>query len=306
MQYTNPNMLLRIAQGDAFAAAVEYVNRDKHQDLFSAVDRFDSYQQHPTHLKLKPGMYTDDAQMSIGVAEVLCEFISSKRIPTASDFRAKFFECFKRDERDGYSRGFQAILESSSTLIEFEQKIVPASNKNGAAMRSVPLGVIQDKEVLELMATIQASVTHRTHGGFDSSCAVALMSHFALYESAPLSEVNVWLNDHGRFFPFEQPWTGAVKAQNDRFNLGVGMVTAHAVNTLLATETSLKGIMRRLIKWGGDTDSVAAIAWGIASARYQDEELPEFLERDLEPGGGGYGVQFLKELGAKLMNLQFA
>lgn len=59
-------------------------------------------------------------------------------------------------------------------------------------------------------------------------------------------------------------------------------------------------IMRRLLEWGGDTDSVAAIAWGIASSRYQDEVLPEFMERDLEPGSE-YGVAFLKGLGVQLM-----
>lgn len=59
-------------------------------------------------------------------------------------------------------------------------------------------------------------------------------------------------------------------------------------------------MMRRLIDWGGDTDSVAAIAWGIASCRFPDEVLPEFLARDLEPGGA-FGVGFLRGLGERLM-----
>jgi ADP-ribosylglycohydrolase len=60
------------------------------------------------------------------------------------------------------------------------------------------------------------------------------------------------------------------------------------------------GILQKTIEWGGDTDSVCAIAWGIASARYQDEQLPEFLERDLELGRK-YGAAFLKDLGKQLM-----
>ncbi len=55
------------------------------------------------------------------------------------------------------------------------------------------------------------------------------------------------------------------------------------------------GIMRQTIEWGGDTDSVAAIAWGIASARYPDEKLPEFFDRDLE--NGTYGRDYLSTLG---------
>jgi ADP-ribosylglycohydrolase len=82
------------------------------------------------------------------------------------------------------------------------------------------------------------------------------------------------------------------------------MNTVWAVHTLLTEETSLMGILRRAILWGGDTDSVCAIAWGIASCRYQDEQLPEFFERDLESGRDGkYGPAFLKELGRELMSV---
>lgn len=83
--------------------------------------------------------------------------------------------------------------------------------------------------------------------------------------------------------------------------LGVGLNTAWAVHTLLVQETSLRGIMERIIEWGGDTDSTASIAWGIASARYPDEIIPEFLERDLEASDPQYGPVFLRDLGRKLM-----
>ena len=72
--------------------------------------------------------------------------------------------------------------------------------------------------------------------------------------------------------------------------------------TVLAQENSLMGILRQVIKWGGDTDSVAAIAWGIASARYQGEKLPELMERDLEGGNARTGTPYLRALGAQLMH----
>ncbi len=78
------------------------------------------------------------------------------------------------------------------------------------------------------------------------------------------------------------------------------MITAHAVHTLLTTNNSLMDIMRQVIEWGGDTDSVAAIAWGIASARHQDEVLPDFFEHDLEIGRP-YGKIYLEEMGTRLM-----
>jgi len=81
------------------------------------------------------------------------------------------------------------------------------------------------------------------------------------------------------------------------------MNTARAVHTLLVECRSLTEIMERVITWGGDTDSVASIAWGIASARYQDEPLPAFLESDLEAASkSSYGPSYLKTLGKALMD----
>ena len=59
-------MLLEAAIGDAFGAGYEYV---KHKGLHS-VDQL-SYVQHPRHRDTAPGMYTDDTQMSIAIAELL-------------------------------------------------------------------------------------------------------------------------------------------------------------------------------------------------------------------------------------------
>lgn len=53
-------MLLRIAQGDAYAIAVEYVSRKDFPDLYSEMLRFEKFHQHPTYHKLKAGEFSDD------------------------------------------------------------------------------------------------------------------------------------------------------------------------------------------------------------------------------------------------------
>lgn len=301
MKHPNPNMLLHIAMGDAYAAAVEYVKRDKHSQLYDEALRFQAYLQHPTHLKLKPGMYTDDTQQSIAVAEVLL----SSNAPRVPDFLNAFYDVFKRDPRDGYARGFQGLIESVRSPDEFRSKVIPSSNKNGAAMRSVPIGTIKDVNQLVDIAGVQATATHATWGGINSAVAVALMSHFALYDHRNFLYMREWCARYSSAFQFfGSPWSGPVVSDpKNPKDMGVGMNTAWAVCTLLEQETSLMGIMRRVIEWGGDTDSVAAIAWGIAGARYGHEILPSFLEHDLEPGSR-YGVQFLKDLGERLMTVE--
>ena len=113
-----------------------------------------------------------------------------------------------------------------------------------------------------------------------------------------------WCSKHSDIFDyFKRPWEGPVQEKSkDGRCLGVGMNTAHAVFTLLTEEKSMMSMMSRLLRWGGDTDSVAAVTWGIAGCRHQNEELPHFLLRDLELcGNPKYGYDTLIDLGTKLM-----
>lgn len=316
MRHPNPNMLLRIAQADAYALAYEYVKEKDAPGLKDELLRFERYLAHPSYHKLPPGTYTDDTQMSIAVAEYLLEVRTGPACVedrqqgifgfgeefNHEDFARHFFDTFKRDPRDGYSRHFQSLLEEAKDADHLRSLIVPNSNKNGAAMRSVPLGVISDVKLMTAITAMQAAVTHATWGGINSAVSVALMSHFALYDRRGFNAMHEWCTHWSAAHEyFRGPWVGPVVEKSaDKQGLGVGMNTAWAVQTLLTTETSLMGIMKRALEWGGDTDSVCAVAWGIASCRYPDEVLPEFLETGLEPGGT-YGVPFLKALGRSLM-----
>lgn len=298
MLHPNPNMLLRIAQGDAYGVAAEYCNRHpdelEHRELFE----FKRYVSHAIYA-IAPGSYTDDTQMSIAVAETLINFKHNLHRGT---FSTSFWNAFKRDPRPGYSPNFQRILESSSCWGDVAKRLHATSDKNGAAIRAVPIGVIADPKRVVEVATEQAKITHDSEGGISSAVAVALMSHFALYDRRDFSRLPAWCCQwQPSFTLFERPWSGPVQGQG-RGKLGVGVVTAWATCTLLMECNSLLDIMRRILEWGGDTDTIAAIAWGIASARYRDEQLPEFFERDLEMHTNSpYGVKFLKRLGERLM-----
>jgi len=290
MLHPNPKMLLRIAQGDAFGMACEF----RTANLKAALE-FDQYTRHP-EWGPEAGHYTDDTQMSIAITERLI----GRRPPkyarpgdlTKEAFAEAFVQAYKRDPRPGYAVKFQAFLDSVSSGAEFLLKINPESDKNGAAMRSVPLGVIlHEPNLLEVAAT-QASLTHNTEGGITSSQMVALASRFALYESAPLTEIFDYIGDwlHLNNLRWEG---GPVVGPN------LGMLTARAAITLVIGEPNLLSIAKKAISWGGDTDSVLAIAWGIASARKDGAELPDFLHRDLE--NGPYGRDYLTGLGENLM-----
>lgn len=290
MKFPNPNMLLRIAQGDSYGLATEYIKFPRDQESKDKALEFKKYIKHPRH-SLKAGQYSDDGQMSLGLAECL---INTYPNTQSSDYSKYFFDCFKRDQREGYSSGFQGLLESCNSDKELVERLIPDSDKNGAAMRSVPLGVIKDLQEVKYQAISQAKITHNTFGGMWSSVIVAYMSHYSLYVDQPLSELPKWIND--QLSSWIEPisiWDGSpVVGPN------VGMRTATAVLTLVSQEKSLLEIAKTTIEWGGDTDSVLSIAWGIASARMNDE-LPSFFEYGLE--NGTYGKDYLIKKGNELM-----
>lgn len=286
----NPRMLVRIAQGDAFGVAVEYLKLPRDQSVYECALKIERYVQHPTH-SLKAGQYSDDTQMSIAVSEVLLEGGEFTR----ERFADAFVRCFKRDERDGYARSFQAFLEEIESGADFLKYIHPDSDKNGAAMRAVPIGVLPSPSEVVTVADLQAKITHNTTMGRESAIFVALMSHFALYTDEPFSGLRAFLarhRPHVRLSEEKVLWDGPVVGPN------VGWNTTMAVLTLLEAEENLLDITKRAIIWGGDVDSVLAITWGIASTRMH-HELPMFFDDGLE--NGTYGRHFLADLGARLM-----
>lgn len=297
-------MLLRIAQADAFAVAYEYVNPKDAPTLKDDLLRFDRFYQHPTYHKLAAGSYTDDTQMSLAVIRALTD--TPLKSLVGMNFLNAFLNTFKEDPRDGYSRALQGILEKSSSSFELQKLLEPTSDKNGAAMRSVPLGAISSVTEVLRVAKLQAMTTHNTWGGVNSSQAVALMSHYALYQEGGFDGMIDWCAKHNSvFYDFRTPWEGGVGLKGtDPKELGIGVCTAWAVCTLLTTKTSLLDIMRQVIEWRGDTDSVAAVAWGIASARMK-EDVPEFLERDLEKYNPQFNAEYLKFVGREFMRRSF-
>ena len=95
-------MLVDLAVGDAYGAGFEFADPGfvvEHNTLRG-------YVQNPVYAGLRPGRYTDDTQMTIAVAEVLVEGGPW----TDVRFAEAFVRAFHRDPRQGYAKGFQALL----------------------------------------------------------------------------------------------------------------------------------------------------------------------------------------------------
>lgn len=306
MRYANPKLLTYIAMADAYGMGAEYLNLDRQKDVETRarVLKFEKYVAHPrTDYAPGAGQYTDDTEMSVANTNVLLsEKTSYKQIDFADAYVREF--AFG-GRRRGYSRAFQSILEKVSSGEELTAALDPYSEKNGAAMRAVPFGVLPLEEALEA-TTVSASVTHNTAIGRFSARAVTLAAHFAFYEPQPLTEIRKFIGahlpkeDHRFLNVVTNSWDGGPVVGN---SMGpVGLTTINAVLSLVTEHSSLMDMLKTACRWGGDVDSAASIAWGISSARFQDEALPDFLERDLEYGSIRTGSERLSSLSAQLMD----
>jgi len=277
-------MLVELAIGDAYAAAFEFVDRELTRE-----HQLGDYARHPRHER-EPGRYTDDTQMSIAVAEL----IVSGAPFTRENLADCFVQAFQRDRRTGYARGFYEFLCGVKDGADFLARIRPDSDKNGGAMRAVPVGVFARVEDVVEKAALQARLTHDTTEGTTAAVAVALMAHFFLYGVGARQELPAFLATYAVGPPWAEPWSGQVDVK--------GYSAARAALRLVLEHERLSAMLEQAVRFGGDTDTVAAIALGVgACCPDLQNDLPQRLLMSLE--AGTYGREFLRDLDRQLLSL---
>ncbi|MEM9119799.1 MAG: ADP-ribosylglycohydrolase family protein [Cyanobacteria bacterium P01_F01_bin.56] len=275
-------MLVELAIGDAYGAGFEYAPDSLVRDR----NNLTAYVQHPRH-DITPGCYTDDAQMSIAVAEA----IVSGEPWNAEHLARRFVTAFKRDEREGYARSFYAFLQEITDGDEFLARIKPHSDKSGGAMRAAPIGVYSNVGTVIDRSKRQAELTHKTTDGTNAAIAASLMAHYCLYNIGPKAELPQFISEYvpGSWIA---PWFGKVGHK--------GLDSVHAALTAVVAHNSLSDILRASIAYTGDVDTVATIALGAAAGSQEvDQNLPQCLYDNLE--NGPYGLDYLIQLDRQLL-----
>ena len=274
-------MLLEIAIGDAYGAGFEFSDGDKISRLNDGL----RYAPHDLG-EIAPGRYTDDTQMSIAIAEAV---LSGQHLDETT-FAHAFVDAYRRDPRPGYAKGFQALLDECSSGADLLHRIRADSTRNGAAMRSVPLGLLPDEERVSSAAIANARVTHDTLEGILSSRCVALAAHGLVYGKAQIDTLSNYLAPHvGISWPVKAE--GPVECD--------GLQTVQAALSALCAHRSMTSLLKACVTLGGDTDSTAAIALGLASLSSEHaDDLPASLHAALE--NGAYGRDFLRSLDKRI------
>jgi ADP-ribosylglycohydrolase len=273
-------MLKWLAVGDAYGACFEYAppGAARPNDLAG-------YSPNPAYPAIGGGRYTDDTQQSVAIALALLDGPLDRESVAGSLVR-----CYRRDPRAGYSRRMQSLIASCADGADLLARIDPSGESSGACMRAAAVGLCGDfREVLRL-AEVQARVTHATEGGVFSSQAAALMAHLLRYGACTRAELPEAVAAHVPG-PWTEPWSGAVGSR--------GMDACRAAMHAVSSSDSLSEVLRTAVGFGGDVDTVAAIATAAASCAADIRlDLPAALLDGLEDGP--YGRSYLDELDRRL------
>ncbi|ONI75010.1 ADP-ribosylglycohydrolase [Actinosynnema sp. ALI-1.44] len=276
-------MLVELAVGDAYGAGFEYAPRA----FVEARNTLDGYVQHETHHGIGPGRYTDDTQMTIAVAEAL---VSGEEW-TPLNLASRFTQAFHRDQRVGYATRFHSFLLDVRDGADFLARIMPESDKSGAAMRVSPVGLLPGVADVLHYAAVQARVTHDTPEGVEAAQAAALAVHYCHYDLGPVRQVGEWIDARVPRGGWAKTWHGKVGPK--------GRMSVTAALTALAANTSMSELLKACVAFTGDVDTVATVALAAASrsAEYT-RDLPEHLVSGLE--NGPFGRDYLAALDARL------
>ncbi|MCL2715732.1 MAG: ADP-ribosylglycohydrolase family protein [Alphaproteobacteria bacterium] len=262
-------LLTFTAIGDAYGVCFEYAPRE----IIRTRNNLAGYFPHHKY-STGGGRYSDDTQMSIAVAETLLEHGAAA---SAHNFTASFVTAFQRDPRDGYAGRFHEFLLTVTDADDFLARIRNDSDKSGGAMRAGACGLLGNVEAVKSVAARQAAVTHDTPDGIAAAQTAALMVHYLLYRLGSRGDLPRFLDRHVAGYNWSRVHKGSVGAK--------GCDSVRAAITALVRNQCAADLLVDCVNFGGDVDTVAAIAMAAASCADDiSRHLPASLWDSLENG----------------------
>jgi ADP-ribosyl-[dinitrogen reductase] hydrolase len=247
-----------IKVGDALGMGYEYTPQSFIDSNFNPLDL--KYIQHPHWKNLKPGMYTDDSQMSMAVVRLMAERPQEDWFDDRV-VASYFLNEFKADPREGYSTGLYGVLKKSRDWVEFLSLLSTheKSDKNGGCMRAIPVGLLSDISLVKRFSRFQAEVTHRGTG-VDAAELIALAAYFAYNKLGAPKDIFKWLEATSSYYPDILRFK-LLRRVDGKKNLG--LKTALTAIRIFKNSKLWEDGIAMAIKIGGDTDTVAALVSGL-------------------------------------------
>lgn len=296
-------MLTGVAVGDALGAGYEGAHRGSRRLSAPMPYRYHS----------GIGIYTDDTQMSLAVAELMASDLPFNEETLAS----QLIYAYRRDKRNGYSSRTKHTLEHSwcgKDLLNMESVEERTGRRSdGSMMRAVPIGLLPAVEDVVACATINSAITHAHPAAICASIGIALASHYAYYNLGDHRDILGYVRNlmpplHrsmlpyldtvdnlngvdfvtvlGRYADYGAPYDDA------RPVLGVVLfILKHCGWNVLE-------VVDHCVGFGGDVDTTMSMAVGIAMMNAMIDTTVFTLIDDLE--NGRYGRDHILRMGQTL------
>lgn len=214
--------------------------------------------------------FTDDTVLTVALADSILH---------EADFTDKLKEYYNLYPNAGYGAGF-IQWASSSTREPYN------SWGNGSAMRVSPIGFACDSlEDVLLRAKISAAVTHNHAEGIKGAQATASAIYLARTGSSK-NEISRFVETTFQY-RLDEPLDSIRK--HYRFDPSCQGTVPQAIRAFLESD-DYEDAIRKAISLGGDSDTIACIAGGMAQAFYR--KIPDSVLRQVD-----------KILDAKLKNI---
>ncbi len=220
----------------------------------------------PTHIK-GSSSFTDDTALTLATIAKL-----EGHYATFTDaYRAYYnrYSCYSSNGVATVDMGYGALFQKWAMS---KSRNGYKSIGNGAAMRVAPIAYIS-KDTAELLKLAQesAQATHDTNEGIASAKAVALavfLSHRNTSVEEIKKQISIATKQHfAHKNPYTQPFCIHTLHDSYKFTALADQSVPQAIFIGLAAE-SFEEAIRMSLYIGGDTDTIACIAGGIAEARF--------------------------------------
>jgi ADP-ribosylglycohydrolase len=275
------SMLIPLGISDGYGAGFEFSPANLQYNTLL------KYVKHPKY-EIGNGRYTDDTQMAAALAEHLIE----NRPILSTAFAQSFLDAHNRDPRDGYSKRVKHALLHAKNGVELVRLLSPnKSNGNGACMRAPVLAFLKDEQSVLHVAAEQALATHDSVEGVQSAQAIGLAGWALRNKKCGRAELIDFLRDR---------WIRVERSGNPG---EAGHTVWTSLLALRAPESrTLSDIMRIAVSFGGDTDTVSAIAVALGT---QSSDIRQTVPKALFDGfeRGAYGLSYLSRLDGLLEKL---
>jgi len=218
--------------------------------------------------------YTDDSLCSIAIAEALLnnkDILNdeSKTEELHKEIVKSLIKYFKFDSEAGYGGRYYKWALGMNDYQPYN------SFGNGSAMRVSSVGWLanSEEEVLRL-AKITAEVTHNHSEGIKGAQAIAMCIYLARIGKSK-EEIKEYIYDN--FYPILDYLDYDELVSTYKFNETCQGSVPQAIYCFLISE-SFEDALKTAVSIGGDTDTIACMAGGIAEAYYNNEETKKTIE----------------------------